>query len=163
MYGICFLPCSFPQLLLLSTPTMPVTMMKPAVACLQASLRETPRLSGLSVAARLQLRPRLGARVCMSTVVDHPRVPTSSTLPPPSAPSSSIETTDETNVKTESERRQNARRILREAVAATGPRHTWTREEIAAIYYQPLTELAFQSVRASNLMCFVLSHISTEC
>ena len=39
------------------------------------------------------------------------------------------------------------RQVLRDAVAAAAPRYTWSREEIAAIYHQPLMELAYQAVR----------------
>ncbi|KAK0630469.1 hypothetical protein B0T17DRAFT_616119 [Bombardia bombarda] len=45
------------------------------------------------------------------------------------------------------QREQRARRILQVAVAATAPRHDWTREEIAAIYYRPLMELAYQAAK----------------
>ncbi|KAH8885368.1 biotin synthase [Thozetella sp. PMI_491] len=45
------------------------------------------------------------------------------------------------------EAKRRARRILLEAVAATALKHDWTRKEIAAIYYQPLLELAFQSAQ----------------
>ncbi|KJZ79695.1 Biotin synthase [Hirsutella minnesotensis 3608] len=38
-----------------------------------------------------------------------------------------------------------AKKIFLEAVAAKTPRQTWTREEISAIYYQPLLELAHQA------------------
>ena len=48
--------------------------------------------------------------------------------------------------RTERQRRETASNILRDAVAAKSLRHDWTREQIAAIYYQPLMELAFQSV-----------------
>ncbi|KAJ2966178.1 hypothetical protein NQ176_g10270 [Zarea fungicola] len=37
-------------------------------------------------------------------------------------------------------------KIFRDAVAADHVRHNWTRQEIAAIYYQPLLELAYQAV-----------------
>ena len=47
----------------------------------------------------------------------------------------------------DSERRQRSRQILQNAVAATAPRHDWTRDEISAIFYQPLMELAYQAVR----------------
>ncbi|ETS83585.1 Biotin synthase [Pestalotiopsis fici W106-1] len=36
-------------------------------------------------------------------------------------------------------------KVLRDAVAATAPRNTWTREEISAIYNEPLTELVHQA------------------
>ncbi|KAG5999692.1 hypothetical protein E4U54_001724 [Claviceps lovelessii] len=39
----------------------------------------------------------------------------------------------------------NAAQILKDAVSAAGPRQNWTRDEIAAIYYQPLLELAHQA------------------
>ncbi|KAF6830484.1 biotin synthase [Colletotrichum musicola] len=38
-----------------------------------------------------------------------------------------------------------AKKIFHNAVNATEIRHNWTREEISAIYYQPLMELAFQA------------------
>jgi biotin synthase len=44
-------------------------------------------------------------------------------------------------------RSDDGSKILRDAVAAQEPRHNWTREEISAIYYQPLMELAYQAVR----------------
>lgn len=40
-----------------------------------------------------------------------------------------------------------AKKIFHKAVNTTEVRHDWTREEISAIYYQPLMELAFQAVR----------------
>ncbi|KID99736.1 Biotin synthase, partial [Metarhizium majus ARSEF 297] len=42
-------------------------------------------------------------------------------------------------------RQANAKKILQDAVAATGPRQNWTRQDISAIYYQPLLELAHQA------------------
>ncbi|KAG6014329.1 hypothetical protein E4U41_004863 [Claviceps citrina] len=42
-------------------------------------------------------------------------------------------------------RQASAARILKDAVSAAGPRQNWTREEIAAIYYQPLLELTHQA------------------
>lgn len=44
------------------------------------------------------------------------------------------------------QRATEAKEIMRRAVNATGVRHDWTREEISAIYYQPLMDLAFQAV-----------------
>lgn len=40
---------------------------------------------------------------------------------------------------------RSARQILLDAVAATSPRNDWTREEIAAIYHEPLLELVHQA------------------
>lgn len=78
-----------------------------------------------------------GGAARMSTVVEHPRIRTSPSPPPP-APDS--------HEDIEQRRRQKAKEILQKAVAATAPRHDWTKEEIAAIYYQPLTELTYQAV-----------------
>lgn len=72
------------------------------------------------------------AGLCMSTVVD--------SVTPTAIRSTSHE-------QTERQRRETASNILRDAVATKSPRHDWTREQIAAIYYQPLMELTFQSVR----------------
>ena len=41
----------------------------------------------------------------------------------------------------------DGKQLLREAVAADTVRNDWTREEIAAIYHQPLMELVHQAVR----------------
>lgn len=41
---------------------------------------------------------------------------------------------------------QDARQVFRQAVAATTTRTNWTREEISAIYHQPLLDLSFQAV-----------------
>lgn len=71
----------------------------------------------------------------MSTVVDYAGRP-SQPPPPPTAVHESVE----------QQRRENAKRILREAVSVQQPRHDWTKEEISAIYYQPLMELAYQAV-----------------
>ena len=46
--------------------------------------------------------------------------------------------------------------VFDDAVAATGPRHNWTKEEISQIHQTPLMELAFAAVwfptRSSDLM-----------
>jgi biotin synthase len=70
----------------------------------------------------------------MSTVVDfHPRP--SQPPPPPAGANEAIE----------NQRAEKRKQILREAVTATQVRHDWTKEEIAAIYYQPALELAYQA------------------
>ncbi|KAL1900377.1 biotin synthase [Ceratocystis pirilliformis] len=51
----------------------------------------------------------------------------------------------ENTAEKEAHRTEKAKKIFAEAVARTELRHDWTREEIAAIYYQPLLELAFQA------------------
>lgn len=40
----------------------------------------------------------------------------------------------------------DGKKLVADAVAATQPRNNWTKEEISAIYYQPLLELAYQAV-----------------
>lgn len=42
---------------------------------------------------------------------------------------------------------------LRDAVAATAPRNDWTREQITAIYHEPLMELVHQAVRCHGIAC----------
>lgn len=44
------------------------------------------------------------------------------------------------------------RKIFQDAVKATAPRQNWTREEISAIFYQPLLDLAYQAVRPSPVV-----------
>lgn len=72
----------------------------------------------------------------MSTVVEDLGNTPSPPPPPPTAASASVE----------AEREANARQILKTAVNATAPRNNWTKEEIAAIYYSPLMDLAYQAV-----------------
>ncbi|KAL5630133.1 hypothetical protein BROUX41_000005 [Berkeleyomyces rouxiae] len=51
----------------------------------------------------------------------------------------------ENTIASEAYRSERAKKIFADAVARTELRHNWTRDEIAAIYYQPLLELAFQA------------------
>lgn len=44
--------------------------------------------------------------------------------------------------------------IFRDAVKATAPRQNWTREEISAIFYQPLLELTYQAVSTTMFSLF---------
>lgn len=53
---------------------------------------------------------------------------------------------DQPEVVEKTARQANAKKIFADAVAATGPRQNWTRDEISAIYYQPLLELSHQAV-----------------
>lgn len=48
----------------------------------------------------------------------------------------------------------DGKKLVADAVAATQPRNNWTKEEISAIYYQPLLELAYQAV-SHQLMVYV--------
>lgn len=93
-----------------------------------------------SVLLRRQAQPAVagwhGRVRAMSTVVDYAGRPSQ---PPPPQPTGTHETV-------EKQRSDKAKRILRDAVSAAQPRHDWTKEEIAAIYYQPLMELTYQSV-----------------
>lgn len=93
-----------------------------------------------SVLLRRQAQPAVagwhGRVRAMSTVVDYAGRPSQ---PPPPPPTGTHETV-------EKQRSDKAQRILRDAVSAAQPRHDWTKEEIAAIYYQPLMELTYQSV-----------------
>jgi biotin synthase len=49
---------------------------------------------------------------------------------------------------------RRARQIFQQAVAATAPRYDWTRDEIAAIYNQPLLELAYQAVSQTSFSSY---------
>ncbi|KAF7561071.1 hypothetical protein G7046_g3088 [Stylonectria norvegica] len=105
--------------------------MKPSTTALSLrALRPRPQSCSMSMApvARWQQ-----SRAPMSTVVDYVRP--SQPPPPPSAGQESVD----------KQRAEQAKRILREAVSVSQPRHNWTKEEISAIYYQPLMELAYQS------------------
>ncbi|TQS33661.1 hypothetical protein Golomagni_05984, partial [Golovinomyces magnicellulatus] len=45
----------------------------------------------------------------------------------------------------------NKKKVFLDAAKATGARNSWTREEISAIYYQPLLELTYQAVSGNQL------------
>lgn len=110
---------------------------------------------GSLAASHRPLTPQLCAR--LSTVVDHPRVPTTPNLPP-GAPAEAITADAEIGIK----RQENARRVLRGAAEATAPRHDWTKEEIAAIYYQPLMELSYQAVRTPDRTTLFTPHLPVQ-
>ncbi|EXF76741.1 biotin synthase [Colletotrichum fioriniae PJ7] len=75
------------------------------------------------------------SRACMSSVAEAVGV---APAPPPPTPVNDAE------LKA-AQRSIEAKKILQKAASATTVRHDWTREEISAIYYQPLMELAFQA------------------
>lgn len=95
-------------------------------------LLRAARLRSASAAPRGNLLQPRAIQLRMSTVAEA----SSTTSHPSSSP----------QPQHNFERQQRAKQILREAVAATAPRHDWTRDEISAIYYQPLMELAYQAV-----------------
>ncbi|KKF93608.1 Biotin synthase [Ceratocystis platani] len=75
----------------------------------------------------------------------------------------------ENTAEKEAHRTEKAKKIFAEAVARTELRHDWSREEIAAIYYQPLLELAFQAStvhrrfhKPSEVQLCTLMNIKTE-
>lgn len=80
---------------------------------------------------------------------------TKSTLPgPPPPPSPTTEAVPEEAAAADAAAVAAAaspwgQRVFRDAVQARAPRSDWTREEIAAIYHQPLMELVQQAVRLS--------------
>ncbi|KAM5355250.1 hypothetical protein ACJ41O_001896 [Fusarium nematophilum] len=109
--------------------------MKPGASLRLRVLQQPQRLvTGrhlpLPASARWQ-QPQVRA---MSTVVDYAGRP--SQPPPPPAGAHEV---------VEKQRAERKKQILREAVTATQVRHDWTKEEIAAIYYQPVLELAYQA------------------
>ncbi|KAL2157145.1 hypothetical protein VTH06DRAFT_6433 [Thermothelomyces fergusii] len=83
------------------------------------------RLSGLSFATQLNGFP---ARL--------------STAAAEQSGSSAVQTT--TSV-VDAERQRRADQVLRDAINATTPRQNWTREEISAIFYQPLMKLVYHA------------------
>ncbi|EFQ34380.1 biotin synthase [Colletotrichum graminicola] len=72
-------------------------------------------------------------RACMSSVAEAVGV---APAPPPPAQGSELAA---------AQRAIEAKKILQKAASATTVRHDWTKDEISAIYYQPLMELAFQA------------------
>lgn len=91
-----------------------------------AGRRVTPSIQAPWTTSAAQLQSRGGA-----TLVDTPTAAHDLAAPPEAI---------------EPSRKADAKKIFRDAVAATAPRNTWTRQEISAIYYQPLLELAHQAV-----------------
>lgn len=116
------------------------TIMKPGTSLRLKALRPSHGPSSML----LRRQPIAGRVRAMSTVVDYVGRP--SHPPPPPA-----------HENIEQQRRERAKRILREATQVAQPRHDWTKEEIAAIYYQPLMELTYQSVStlSSSFLSFL--------
>lgn len=69
-----------------------------------------------------------------SSVVDGPPIKFEPPAPPP-------QPSQQEQVHAEARKK-----VFRDAVAANSIRHNWTKEEISAVYYQPLMELTFQAV-----------------
>lgn len=122
------------------------TMKSPAASAARLAL-SSARRTGLA-SSRRPVAPVLGSvrswralsgRAHMSTVVEDLGNTPSPPPPPPAAAPASVE----------AERAANAREILKRAVNATAPRNNWTKEEIAAIYYTPLMDLAFKAVSST--------------
>ncbi|RGP66351.1 biotin synthetase [Fusarium sporotrichioides] len=104
--------------------------MKPCASLRLRALRQVTPSTRLSLPASA----RWQYSRAMSTVVDyHPR--TSQPPPPPAGANEAVE----------KQRAEKRNQILREAVTSTQVRHDWTKDEIAAIYYQPVLELAYQA------------------
>ncbi|CEI63907.1 Biotin synthase [Fusarium venenatum] len=104
--------------------------MKPCASLRLRALRQVTPSTRLSLPASARWQHSRA----MSTVVDyHPR--TSQPPPPPAGANEAIE----------KQRAEKRKQILREAVTSTQVRHDWTKDEIAAIYYQPALELAYQA------------------
>jgi len=49
-------------------------------------------------------------------------------------------------MKDDEQHQKRSQSVLHAAAAASEPRNTWTNEEVANIYSQPLMELTFQAV-----------------
>ena len=112
--------------------------MKPSTPLRLRALRQATLSSRLSLPASARWQHSRA----MSTVVDyHPR--TSQPPPPPAGANDAVE----------KQRAEKRKQILREAVSSTSVRHDWTKDEIAAIYYQPVLELAYQAVSNSLFVC----------
>lgn len=114
--------------------------MRRTTATTLSALRRRPAPLSLRAAAAA---PWKVTTVAMSTVVEGLRSTPSSPPPPPPVAGS--------HEHVHAQRQQKAQEILRDAVAAKAPRNNWTKEEIAAIYYQPLMELAFQAVSHAKI------------
>lgn len=83
-----------------------------------------------SVSRSLWQTPRIAHSRGHSTAVESPVDFGAAPPPPPQQQKSGLD----------------GRKLVADAVAATKPRNNWTREEISAIYYQPLLDLAYQAV-----------------
>jgi biotin synthase len=75
-------------------------------------------------------------------LASHSRVPITATATSPIDPSLTLAGS---HSSVDKQRVRDATQILHDAVSAKQLRHNWTREEISAIYYQPLLELTHQS------------------
>lgn len=108
--------------------------MKPNASLRLRALRQVTPGNRLSLPATARWKHSRA----MSTVVDFQPRP-SQPPPPPTGAHDAVE----------KQRAEKSKQILHEAVTATQVRHDWTKEQIAAIYYQPALELAYQAVSRS--------------
>lgn len=104
--------------------------MKPNASLRLRALRQVTPSNRLSLPATARWKHSRA----MSTVVDFQPRP-SQPPPPPTGAHDAVE----------KQRAEKSKQILKEAVTATQVRHDWTKEQIAAIYYQPALELAYQA------------------
>ncbi|KAG5657494.1 hypothetical protein KAF25_006058 [Fusarium avenaceum] len=104
--------------------------MKPNASLRLRALRQVTHGNRLSLPATARWQHSRA----MSTVVDFQPRP-SQPPPPPTGAHDAVE----------KQRAEKSKQILHEAVTATQVRHDWTKEQIAAIYYQPALELAYQA------------------
>lgn len=86
-----------------------------------------------SAAQRLESRPASDFQAFKSTAATQPVAPV------PEAEAAAV--SEGVDAQTEANRK-----IFMDAVNATATRNNWTRQEVAAIYYQPVLELAHQAV-----------------
>ena len=107
-------------------------------SCSARTLARWPRGSH-ALAPDRQLAPHIRLARLSTVVQDTPILP-SSPPPPPGQTSRPVAISHQDG----SPKHLSP---LQAAAAATAPRHNWTRDEIAAIYHQPLMELAYQAVR----------------
>jgi len=103
---------------------------------------QAPRVAGLGNVFRSNFP---GVRRLATGITDQAAQAMSSKQAPQQAPSHYPAGKD-------SQYQQWAKRVFHQAVTAASPRHDWTRQEISAIYNQPLMELAYQAVSFSFFM-----------
>ena len=112
---------------------------------LRTTARRYAARVGAPAPAQLQRTRAVGTRAYAAAETGEPAW-TKSTLPGPPPPPPTEAATAEAAAAVDEATSEWSKRVFRDAVKAHAPRNDWTREEISAIYHQPLMELVQQAV-----------------
>lgn len=124
------------------------------MSALRATARRYTARVGAPGPSPLQRSPAAGTRAYAAAETSEPRW-SKSTLPgppPPPLPTAAVvaEAAPSEAAAVNEATSAWSKGVFKDAVKAVAPRNNWTREEISAVYHQPLMELVQQAVSFSS-------------